>query len=333
MNWERLYEQASASFQTSAGYYNHNIRIDTSDGPVNVRIPIDGAEIMDLRIWDEVDLLPIVSAYYDYSPRLLYASRDPLFQVHEFINGDQLNNLAPRGTPLPRYVLGDIADLLTRLTQIPRARLPALPPNWPEDTQGFARRLSDLTRQVYDRCRDEYARHYAAFGVPSDPLATVVDNWGSLTPRPAVLVHADIHRKNIIVHHGESFFLDWELALWGDPVYDIAVHIHKMGYLLDEREEFLRLWAAALPERYTTGWQHDLDVYVAHEQVKSAVVDIVRYSQIFSSPGPAHEPRSELVHKLTGKLTNAHTRWGTDRTLSEADVDASLRELAGTSPS
>lgn len=63
----------------------------------------------------------------------------------------------------------------------------------------------------------------------ADPVAPAVEAWSSLTRRPLVFVHSDIHRKNII-RDGASYFLDWELVLWGDPVYDLAVHFHKMDY-------------------------------------------------------------------------------------------------------
>jgi thiamine kinase-like enzyme len=59
-----------------------------------------------------------------------------------------------------------------------------------------------------------------------------------LTPRPFRLVHADVHRKNI---------LDGELALLGDPVYDLAVHLHEMGYLPEEERRAVAGWAEALP--------------------------------------------------------------------------------------
>ncbi|MFD0850890.1 phosphotransferase [Actinomadura adrarensis] len=35
--------------------------------------------------------------------------------------------------------------------------------------------------------------------------------------RPFACVHADVHRKNMIVNDGVTAFLDWEPALWGDP--------------------------------------------------------------------------------------------------------------------
>jgi aminoglycoside phosphotransferase (APT) family kinase protein len=77
--------------------------------------------------------------------------------------------------------------------------------------------------------------------------------WPRLTSRPFVCVHADVHRKNMIVDEGVSTFLDWELALWGDPVYDLAVHIHKIAYLPEEHEALVSQWLAAMPADHTAG--------------------------------------------------------------------------------
>ncbi|TCO54812.1 hypothetical protein [Actinocrispum wychmicini] len=46
-----------AGAEAAAGFYNHNIRLETPGGPVIVRIPIPGADTMDLRIWPESDVL------------------------------------------------------------------------------------------------------------------------------------------------------------------------------------------------------------------------------------------------------------------------------------
>lgn len=79
------------------------------------------------------------------------------------------------------------------------------------------------------------------------------DLWRALTPRPFTCVHADVHRRNMIVGNGTTTFLDWELALWGDPVYDLGVHIHKMGYLPEETDALITRWQAAMPSDHTTG--------------------------------------------------------------------------------
>ncbi len=330
MEWEDLYATAAAHLEAAAGYYNNNVRVDTPTGPVNVRIPIHGADIMDLRLWREEEILPAISPYVRHSPRLLQASDEPRYQVHEFLDGPVLNTISPRGVPVPTHVPTDVVQLLTELTTIPRGELPVTPADWPDDddTITFAWRLSALTQRVYATYRDQYGAQYQAFGFPADPLAPAEAAWSSLTRRPLVCVHSDIHRKNMIIKGGTSYFLDWELALWGDPVYDLAVHFHKMGYAPAERDEVLHLWQAALRPEHTAGWEHDLDVYIAHEQIKSAIVDTVRYSQAFVDPTYAPEPELVLVDKLTVKLNNAYRRWGIIDRVDAAIVEARLRDWA-----
>jgi aminoglycoside phosphotransferase (APT) family kinase protein len=328
--WQDLYATGAAHLAAAAGYYNKNVRVDTAGGPVNVRIPIHGADVMDLRLWREEEILPAIAPYIQHAPRLLHASDEPRYQVHEFIEGPVLNTIAPRGVRVPPHVPADVVRLLTELTTIPRETLPATPADWPhgDDTITFAWRLSELTEQVHATYRDQYAPQFQDFGFPADPLAPIEAVWPSLTQRPLVCVHSDIHRKNMIIKDGESYFLDWELALWGDPVYDLAVHFHKMGYTLAERAHVLALWRAALSPEYIAGWERDLDIYLAHEQIKSAIVDTVRYSQAFIDPSYAPEPEHVLVDKLTVKLNNAYRRWAVTDHVDSATVEARLRSWA-----
>lgn len=328
--WLDLYATGAAHLEAAAGYYNNNVRVDTSAGPVNVRLPIPGADVMDLRLWREEEILPAITRYVAHAPRLLHASAQPRYQVHEFIDGPVLETIAPRGVAVPSHVPADVVALLTELTTIPREKLPATPADWPcgDDTITFARRLSGLTEQVYASYCGQYAPQFQAFGFPTDPFGSVEAAWPSLTRRPLVCAHSDIHRKNMIIKDGQSYFLDWELALWGDPVYDLAVHFHKMGYLPAERDQILELWQDALSPEYTVGWEHDLDTYLAHEQIKSAIVDTVRYSQAFIDPTYAPEPEHVLIDKLTVKLNNAYRRWAISARVDAATVQARLRDWA-----
>jgi aminoglycoside phosphotransferase (APT) family kinase protein len=140
--------------------------------------------------------------------------------------------------------------------------------------------------------------------------------WLRLTQRPFVCVHADVHRKNMIVDGGFSTFLDWELALWGDPVYDLAVHIHKMAYLPEEHEALVSRWLADMPADHTTGWEHDLDAYLAHERIKSAIVDAVRYSQAFTNDGPFPYPPPQVITMMTAKINAARAPWGIEEPIT-----------------
>jgi hypothetical protein len=47
-----------------------------------------------------------------------------------------------------------------------------------------------------------------------------------------------------------STFLDWEPAPWGDPVYNLAVHIHKMAYLPEEHGALVSRWLERCPEMF-----------------------------------------------------------------------------------
>ncbi|MEU9023350.1 aminoglycoside phosphotransferase family protein [Actinomadura sp. NPDC048394] len=325
MNWQDLYERAREKGDAAAGYYNDNIRIDTPDGPVIVRIPIHGADMMDLRPWREDRVLAAIAPHVRDAPRLLHVSADPPFQVHEFIAGDVLNDVAPRGVPVPSHVLDDTVRLFTQLVRVPR--LPDVPASWPadKDTAAFARLLSDLTQHVHDTYSTGYGELFRALAIPAEPLAPVGALWRRLTARPFACVHADVHRRNMIVGGGSTTFLDWELALWGDPVYDLAVHIHKMGYLPAEQEALVERWRAAMPAERTAGWKSDLDAYLAHERIKSAIVDSVRYSQLFARGGPYPYPPDRLIASLTAKINAARVHWRIPDPITPAAVEAVLR--------
>ncbi|MGW4412004.1 aminoglycoside phosphotransferase family protein [Nonomuraea sp. NPDC004702] len=306
-----LYNTAVQAGNGATGSYNTNVRVDTPGGPVIVRIPIAGADAMDLRIWLEQDILTALTPDITCVPKLLHVSQSPPFQIHEFIAGGIVNSIAPRGTRVPPAVLTDVVELLGQLTMVPLDRLPALPPSWPVDaaTAAFATRLSDMTAQVYDTFHESYQSLFSALGIPDDPLAPILALWPELTPRPLMLVHGDLHRKNMIFRDGHVVFLDWELALWGDPVYDLAVHLFKMTYYDDERQAVLAGWLRSMPAPCTQGWEKDLRIYLAHERVKTAIVHTVRYTQLISGGRLSAAEEDHLIGKLTRQLNAAGAIW------------------------
>jgi hypothetical protein len=64
----------------------------------------------------------------------------------------------------------------------------------------------------------------------SEALAPATQGWQRLRSRPLRLAHCDIHCKNMILDQGHVVFLDGELALWGDPVYDGARPSPRRGH-------------------------------------------------------------------------------------------------------
>ncbi len=296
-------------------------------------MPIPDTDVMDLAIWQESSVLQAIRGTVTHAPRLLYAHYSPRFQVLEFIDGELLDISAPRGVPVPGHVIGDVAEAFGQLCGIPRDRVPPLPVDWPADgeTADFARRLSAVTAAVYARFRPEFGELFTRLGIPADPVAPTCARWTTLRPRPFRLLHTDIHRKNMILARGRTYFLDWELALWGDPVYDLAVHLHKMGYSPEEYAAVQAAWLAAVPGHASEGWQPDLDTYLTHERVKSTIVDTVRYTKIITSGSATAEREAELAGKLVAKLGAANAAGGNWLTRSPHDgeeIIALIRQWA-----
>lgn len=322
-----LYRAAVGRRDFAAGSYHRNYRVALPEGPVLLRVPIDGADEMDLRVWPEPELLDRLGPH-GIAPRLLHASARPAFQIHEFLPGDPLNAIAPRGTAVPRHVLSDVVGLFAALAGMSAAEVPPRPADWPADgdTAAFAHRLTRGTAAIHLAGSAEFGSLFGALGVPLDPLGPVRVDLDRLTRRAFGLLHADLHRKNMIIHDGRTRFLDWELALWGDPVYDLAVHLHKMAYQPSEQRAVCQYWVAALPATHTTGWVEDLPGYLRHERIKSAVVDTIRYTRLIAA---GTGQRTYLVDRMTAKVNAAREAWDLPAPLTGNDVDAAVAEWLG----
>ncbi len=305
-----LYEEACRRDDGHAGHYNRNVRVESCDGPVMVRIPTAGAESMDLSLWPEPALLEAIRPYVGAAPQLLHAQTDPPFQIHEFIDGRSLDERCPAGTPLPDRVLDDVGELFGRLLRVPSGKLPAAPADWPEDgdTAGFATALLTLVRTVRAAGGPATQQLYAELGVPADPCALLAVRAGALRARPFRLLHADLHRGNMITDDLRTVFLDWELALWGDPVYDLADHLHKMSYLPGEAARVRDRWQRAAPADCLAGWVDGLDFYLGYERMKSAVVDTVRWARLIAAATTV-EVRGSLAGELAAKYAAARLHW------------------------
>ncbi|WP_174184095.1 phosphotransferase family protein [Nocardia barduliensis] len=182
-----------------------------------------------------------------------------------------------------------------------------------------------MTARVHRESSAEFGELYRRLGVPDRPLETVLASWNTLQARPFRMVHADVHRKNMIVRDGQVVFLDWEFALYGDPLYDVATHLHKMGYLPREQEAFLAEWIAAEPEAAVGEWRRDLRIYLDHERVKSVIVDAVRYRKVLARGDADAATEAALVTGLAGKLRLARAVWGQGEPVDGAAVEAALR--------
>jgi len=99
-----------------------------------------------------------------------------------------------------------------------------------------------------------------------------------VTPRRSVLLHGDLNPWNLVRREDGTglTLIDWEMAMVGDPLYDLVRHMHLTPTNSDIRERLFTRWAKRMPEECTKGWRDDWNVYRWMEIVRSAYVDLDR---------------------------------------------------------
>ncbi|MEV6009841.1 aminoglycoside phosphotransferase family protein [Streptomyces sp. NPDC051976] len=292
--------------QCLSGFHNRNYVIQLSHAmagtlglapgtPVKVRVPLDGAMKVVERVWtDEGDVLTRLDRAIGIENTPQFFAGRPGYSVHEYVPGQALSEICPPGKPLDPHHLDALVDQLVGFTQVSADDLPPMPRGWaePGDSRGFLRdRAAFAERAVRAPNWAEFAGLFAALEVPANALRVLRDRIPALRPRPFALLHADLHRHNVIVRDdGDLTVIDWELAMWGDPLYDLAIHLVRMRYPAHQRAEAIERWRRAVsrvrPEA-AEGLDRDLPVYVAYERAQSLFADTLRVAWgLAGQPGP-----------------------------------------------
>ncbi|MCL2552718.1 MAG: phosphotransferase [Actinomycetia bacterium] len=144
-------------------------------------------------------------------------------------------------------------------------------------SQFLSRLLHFTFSHAYDQQRQDMDGLLTDLGVPPEKLAEFAERRPELTDRPRKLLHGDLHRKNFVVDRaGGLWTIDWELALVGDPLYDLATHLHLMGYPADQEAEVIACWERAVGPDAAAGARADLPHYRAYKRVQSLCTDVLR---------------------------------------------------------
>ncbi|MFG3254352.1 phosphotransferase family protein [Streptomyces sp. NPDC048172] len=312
-------------------------------GRLKVGEPREDVLWYDRRCFASEDLLLVELAKRDV-PRIPPVHRlapdGPL--IHGFIEGTPLNLLHPRGHRVPLVHLGQIMAVFRKLAAIRPWGFPAprlcKEKDRPEDgnSEGFLRTLLRFTHEKsFLPHADEFGGLFRQLGLTKDVLrrGTRLDSEaGRLTRRPFCLLHGDLHRANFIV--GESLQLwtiDWELAMLGDPLYDLATHLHLMEYPADQEPAVVEAWRAAvsaeLPEA-VAGLETDLPRYRAYKRIQSVYTDVVRHVRMLQSLPPS-ERRTEQLGASAKAVHQALWRARHDLRLTEVPTPAEVEYAYG----
>lgn len=293
-------------------------------GLVKTGVPHRGVPRFDPRcVLDEDGLLRELAR--QGVPRVPRAHRSAAgLQQHDYIEGTALSRLRPPGTRLTGRQLGQVLDLFGHLAAVTPGSLALLhscpPAGRPRGSAEFLRALVRFTRErVHRRHAAELPGLFPALGVDPGVLAEdgpLARSAARLTDRPFALLHGDLHRDNLIVaaHDGALWAIDWELALIGDPLYDLATHLHLMGYPRTQRRSLIHRWAAVVEDvrpGSAAGLGRDLSRYLRYKQVQSVFTDAIRHAQAVRGATPERLPAalaaagrevSRVLHRAAGPL-------------------------------
>jgi len=206
-----------------------------------------------------------------------------------FIEGETLGARYRSGSAISPAAFEQIVCLFRELARIRPGAITAdrrcKPQDRPADgdSAGFLERLILFTEdRVYQENLPDFAELFASLGVDEDTFKRLRKHVSGLTERPFCLLHADLHRENFIVDHEERLWtIDWELAMVGDPLYDLATHLYLMRYPSTQGRLMALRWEEAvegvLPGS-STGWEQDLPKLLGYKRVQSVFTDVIRLS-------------------------------------------------------
>lgn len=297
------------------------------------RTPFTTVEVVP-RIWRrESEVLRAVSKQLSEVPRCLVDFGE--WSLHAYLPGRVLSEEVPEG-PIGSWRLAALADFFARVASVPEQDLPRLPADWPQnnDSSGFLRWLGRFAEQrVHQFNQPRFGTLFDAVGIPRDAVDRFLRSVPELSRRPFALLHTDVHRANVVVTpdgDGERLsVIDWELALYGDPLHDLATHLVRMGYDKTEQELMVRMWADAMRSAghadMTVDMDRDLKWYLAFEYVQSVFPDVIRAALALPD-----EPGERDLRLAAGLVCRAIHRAReplalVDEPLSEKEAVAALR--------
>ncbi|GAA0703614.1 phosphotransferase [Streptomyces cellulosae] len=292
-------ERATCCGTASSGHHNQNYvlalneleaRLLGREPCTSVTVRIRRAEALPvvIRTWDNEDeILGAVKDALPHVPQCL--AKGPDFAVHSYVEGVPLSSICANGKPVDTLLVRALAGLLAQMTRVRRSSLPPLPPHWPSndtDSQAFLRTLAHLADEQIRRPNwTAFGGLFAALGIPEDALVRLAERTPAMARRPYSLLHADLHRDNVIVSYGESLPLicvDWELATYGDPLHDLATHLVRMHYPDHQWSEVIAAWEEAMRRvrpAAVNGLGKDLQHYLDFERAQSVFPDVMRAAQ------------------------------------------------------
>ncbi|MFF4962196.1 phosphotransferase family protein [Streptomyces sp. NPDC001222] len=278
---QALFEEGAAPadrvFKGTA-HLNTAVRVAGVAFPVMVRRRAGSSNPLERRFLNEHVVLGAIeqTGVRVHAPRVLALGTSGLreqFTIHTYEG--PADGIRPPAHPeygLLPHEADDLVDQLVELTHVPCDRVaPVL-----GDVDFYSWLRAELVRMVGELPKDT---SYLAreLGLPDRVRLDEILTRHILAPRRSVLLHGDLNPWNLVRRaDGGLTLIDWEMAMIGDPLYDLVRHMHLTPTRPDIRRRLLDRWSQRLPDDCTKGWREDWRVYRWIEIIRSAYVDLDR---------------------------------------------------------
>lgn len=198
------------------------------------------------------------------------------FAIHSY-EGAEATPGPVEALPLPAHPVDGLtraeADgLVDQFAALARVDCRALDP-LPEQPDFHAWLCAELVRLV-DSLPAPSRERAARLGLPDAAALDAVLRVRTVTRRTPGLLHGDLNPWNLVRVPGGLAIIDWELAMIGDPLYDLVRHLHLTPAPQPSRAHMYARWSRRLPGDRTRGWREDREVYGRIEVIRSAYVDL-----------------------------------------------------------
>ncbi|MFF5519258.1 phosphotransferase [Streptomyces coeruleorubidus] len=208
-------------------------------------------------------------------------------ELQRFVEGRTLGSLHRQGRPIPeslrRQIMATFADLLrvTPWTVRVERRCEAHDRPQDGDSAGFLERLVAFSQdRVYRGNLRAFEELFWSLGVDEDSFRHLRKHVSGMAERPFCLLHADLHRENLVVDRQERLWaIDWELAAFGDPLYDLATHLYLTRYPADQERRTTQEWCSLVEDvrpGASRSWEKDLLRILDFKRAQSVFTDIIR---------------------------------------------------------
>ncbi|MFJ3208940.1 MULTISPECIES: phosphotransferase [Streptomyces] len=254
-------------------------------GPVKFREPRSAGLWFDRRCFQsEEELLRGLKGRIDQVPDIVDIGG---LDLQTFIEGRTLGAYRRWGRRVPDVLFEQIVRLFRHMVPITADTLHVerrcSPQDAPEDgdSAGFLRRLVVFAEeQVYAANQAEFGGLFRDLGVGEESFTRLEESVCGLSERPFCLLHADLHRENFVVDpRGRLWTIDWELAMVGDPLYDLATHLYLMRLPADQEARMVREWCEVVESirpGSSRGWERDLPLITDFKRAQSLFTDTIR---------------------------------------------------------